>query len=77
MVAQVALVGVDADPLHALLLGRVERAEAALAGDGEHDLRALGDLVERELLALVLRDELLRVAEEHLDFGFASAAPFW
>ena len=64
MVAEVALVGVDADALHALLLGRVERAEAALAGDLEDDLRALRDLVERELLALRLVDEVLRVAVE-------------
>src|SRR5215211_5429822 len=65
--AEVALVGVDADALHALLLGRVERAEAALAGDLEDDLRALRDLVERELLAEVLLDEVLRVAVEGLD----------
>ena len=41
MRAEVALVGVDADALDALLLGRVERAEAALAGDLEDDLGAL------------------------------------
>src|SRR5919107_1265085 len=67
LVAQVALVGVDADALHALLLGRVERAEAAAAGDLEDDLRALRDLVERELLAEVLLDEVLGVAVEGLD----------
>src|SRR5215207_1547812 len=50
---EVRLVGVDADALDALLLGRVERSEAAAAGDLEDDLRALGDLVERQLLALV------------------------
>src|SRR5215207_1773710 len=65
--AEVALVGVDADALHVLLLGGVERAEAALAGDLEDDLRALRDLVERELLAEVLLDEVLRVAVEGLD----------
>src|SRR6201991_2338814 len=43
--AQVGLVGVDADALDALLLGRVERAEAALARHLEDDLRALLDLV--------------------------------
>src|SRR4051794_24030110 len=64
---EVALVGVDADALDALLLGGVERAEAALAGDLEDDLRALGDLVERDLLALRLVDEVLRVAVERLD----------
>src|SRR5215212_5853939 len=65
--AEVALVGVDADALHALLLGRVKRAETALAGDLEDDLRALRDLVERELLAEVLLDEVLGVAVERLD----------
>ena len=54
-------------PTTALLLGRVERAEAALAGDLEDDLRALRDLVERELLAEVLLDEVLGVAVEGLD----------
>ena len=38
--AEVGLVGVDADALHALLLGRVERAEAALARDLEDDARS-------------------------------------
>jgi len=50
--AQVALVGVDADAQQALLLGRVERAETALAGDLEDDLRALCDVVEGDPLAL-------------------------
>src|SRR5690349_14241706 len=67
VVAEVALVGVDADAHDALLLGGVERAEAALAGDLEDDLRALRDLVERELLAEVLLDEVLGVAVEGLD----------
>src|SRR5215211_2460069 len=38
LVAEVALIRVDADPLDALLLGCVERAEAGLAGDLEDDL---------------------------------------
>src|SRR4051795_7911535 len=65
--AQVGLVGVDADRLNALLLRRVDRAEAAGPRDLEDDLRALRDLVERDLLALVLRGEALRVAVERLD----------
>ena len=69
VIAQIALVGVDADALHALLLGGVERAEAALAGHGEDDLGALGDLVERDLLALRLVDEVLRIAVQDLDVG--------
>src|SRR5215207_8721632 len=67
VVAQEALVGVHADALHALLLGRVQRAEAAAARDLEDDLRAVRDLVERELLALRLVDEVLRVPVEGLD----------
>ena len=67
MGAEVGLVGVDADALLALLLGRVQRAEAALAGDLEHDARALRDLVERDLLALRLVDEVLGVGVERLD----------
>src|SRR4051812_7965997 len=67
--AEVGLVRVDADALDALLLRGVERPESALAGDVEDDLRALGDLVERDLLALRLVDEVLRVAVERLDAG--------
>jgi hypothetical protein len=63
----VALVGVHADALDVLLLGGVERAESALTGDREDDLRALVDLVERDLLALRLIDEVLRVGEQRLD----------
>ena len=62
--AEVGLVLVDADPPLALLLRRVESAEAAAAGDLEHDLGALRDLVQRDLLALVLRDEVLREPDE-------------
>ena len=65
--AEVGLVGVDADRLHALLLGGVDRAEPARAGDLEDDLRALGDLVECDLLALRLVGEALGVAVERLD----------
>src|SRR3954454_8750818 len=42
---QVGLVGVHADALLVGVLGGVERAEAAGAGDLEHDLRPLLDLV--------------------------------
>ena len=55
--------------LHALLLSRVERAEAAAAGHLEDDLRAPRDLVERDLLALRLVDEVLRVPVKRLDLG--------
>src|SRR3954452_853883 len=67
--AEVGLVGVDADALNALLLRGVERADTAAPGDLEDDLGALGDLVERQLLALVRRDEVLRVRVERLDAG--------
>src|SRR5215212_12004490 len=42
-------------------------AQAALAGHLEDDLRALADLVERDLLALGLVDEVLRVGVDRLD----------
>src|SRR5205085_11146565 len=64
--AEVGLVAVDADSPDLLLLGGVERADPAQARDVEDDLRAGRDLVERELLALVLRDEVLRVVDEDL-----------
>src|SRR3954454_594213 len=67
LAAEVGLVGVDADRLHALLLGGVDGAEAARAGHLEDDLRPLGDLVERDLLALRLVGEALGVAVEGLD----------
>ena len=49
---------------------RLERAEAAAAGDLEQHLRALRDLVLGDRLALVGRDEVLRVADEHLRAGY-------
>jgi hypothetical protein len=48
-----------------LLTGGVERAEPAGAGVREDDLGALLDLVQRDLLALRLVDEVLRVVHEH------------
>ena len=59
MRAEEALVGVDADPPHALGLRGVERAEAAATGDLEDDVGAGRDLVERDLLALRLGAEVL------------------
>ena len=56
--AEVGLVGVDADAPDVLLLRRVEGAEAAAAGDLEDDVGALGDLVQRDLLALRLVGEV-------------------
>ena len=67
--AEEALVGVDADPPDLLRLRGVEGAEAAAAGHLEDDVRAGGDLIERELLALRLDGEVLRVAVERLDTG--------
>jgi hypothetical protein len=64
--AEVRLVLVHADAPAALLARSVERAEAATAGDLEDHPRALRDLVERELLALVLRDEVLRERDQDL-----------
>ena len=67
VLAEVRLVGVDADPAHVLLLRGGEGAEAALARDLEDHVRAAGDLVERELLALRLVDEVLRVGVQGRD----------
>ena len=61
------LVGVDADAADPFLAGGVERAETAAARDLEDDVGALRDLVERDLLALRLVDEVLRVAVQDLD----------
>ena len=66
-VAEIRLVGVDADPAHVLLLRGREGAEAALARDLEDHVGAAGDLVERELLALRLVDEVLRVGVQGRD----------
>ena len=49
------------------LLGRGQRAEAAAAGRCEDRVGALVDLVQGQLLALRLVDEVLRVAGEDLD----------
>ena len=61
MRAEVGLVGVDADAPDALLLRGVERAEPAASRDLEDDDRAARDLVQRDLLALRLVREVLRV----------------
>ena len=67
VLAEVRLVGVDADPAHVLLLRGREGAEPALARDLEDHVGAAGDLVERELLALRLVDEVLRVRVQGRD----------
>ena len=63
------LVGIDADRIDALLHGGVERAQAAEAGDLEHDVGALRDVVERDLLAQRLVDEVVRVVVQQRDVG--------
>ena len=63
--AEVALVGVDADAEDTALLRRREDAETALAGDLEDGTGAVGDHVQRLLLALRLVDEVLRVGVRH------------
>src|SRR5215210_805982 len=69
VVAEERLVGVHADAPLSLLLRSVQRTEAAASGHLEDDVGALGDLVERDLLALRLVDEVLRVAVERLRVG--------
>src|ERR671918_73435 len=75
VVAEERLVGVHADAPDLTLLGAVESTEPAAAGDLEDDVRAVGDLVERDLLALRLVDEVLRVAVERLDVGIRVRRP--
>ena len=75
MRAEVALVGVDADAEDAPLLRRREDAETALAGDLEDGAGAVGDLVQRLLLALGLVDEVLRVGCVTVTFALARFAP--
>ena len=65
--AEEGLVGIDADAPDALLLRRVKRAQAAAARNLEDRSGALLDLVQRDLLALRLIREVLRVAVQHLD----------
>src|SRR5829696_5625226 len=60
------LVGVDADRHLPLLASRVDRAETAVTRHLEDDVRAAGDLVERDLLALRLVDERLRIRVHEL-----------
>src|SRR5918912_1730259 len=64
---EVRLVDVHADAPDLLLLRRLQRAEPARAGDVEDDLRARGDLVQRERLALVLLRERPGVVDVDLD----------
>src|SRR5262249_47020323 len=61
--AQERLILVDADREEAVILRRVERAEAAQTGDAEDDLRAARDLVLGDVLAEVLRHEVLRIPD--------------
>src|SRR6185436_21115376 len=58
-------VGVDAYSPQAPVLRGLEGTEAAARGGLEHDLRAVVDLVQRELLAFRRVAELLRIALEH------------
>src|SRR5207247_8054293 len=59
----------------AFLLRRVERPEPAPAGDLEDHARALLDLIQRDLLALGLVGEVLRVAVQDLDAGIGRLGP--
>src|SRR5215218_9970066 len=63
----VVLVLVDPYAPDAGRVRRLERTEAAAARDLEEHLRALCDLVLGDCLALVGRDEVLRVPDQHLD----------
>src|SRR5689334_10199200 len=66
--AEVGLVGVDADAPDLGRLRSLQGAEAAAAGDLEDRLRALRDVLERDLLALRRggRREVVRVVDQDL-----------
>src|SRR5471030_1080726 len=65
--AEEALVGVDPDAPDLLLFRGVERTEPAAARDLEDDHGARRDLIQRDLLALRLDREVLRVTVQRLD----------
>src|SRR6188472_2402619 len=66
VLAEVELIGVHADPPVLGVLRGLERPESACAGDLEDHVGVLLDLVEGDLLALRLVDEVLRVVVERL-----------
>ena len=84
VIAGVALEGAGAIfPLFAEVIRGIVLA-AILWGAGDltillidvgHDVRAARDLVQRQLLALVLGDEVLREPDQHLDAGVAGLGP--
>src|SRR6188472_980774 len=67
LLAEVELVGVDPDAPVLVVLRRLDGAEAAAARDLEDHVGLLADLVQRDLLALRLVDEVLRVVVQGLD----------
>src|SRR5581483_4345939 len=69
LLREAVLVHVDADPPDVRLVGRLQGAQPAAPRDLEQHLRALGDLVLCDGLALVGRDEVLRVADQDLRPG--------
>ena len=71
--AEVRLVLVDADAPAPAFTRRVESTEATAPGDLEDDLRALRDLVQRDLLALGLVGEGLRERDQDVRPGHALA----
>src|SRR5215831_10179965 len=61
------LVGVDADPPDVFLFRRRERAKSATPGDVEHRSRSSRDLTERDRLALLRVEKVVRIRDHRAD----------
>ena len=70
------LVAVDADGQLAVFLGRLQRADAGAAGDREDDVGALGELRQRDFLALGGVAKVPATVLRILTSGLAALAPW-
>ena len=73
--AEVGLVDVHADSPGAALLCRLERTDAARAGDVEHDPGAARDLIDRGVRALCRIVEIVREGIERRDLRIGVLRP--
>src|SRR5215217_5445847 len=73
--AQMGLVDIDADAPNALLLRRVEGAEATGAGDLEHDSRSLRDLAQGDRPTFHRVGEVVGIAVQRREARIGSSRP--